>query len=355
MTSDTTGRSLFDLTPELLGELLEAWSEPSYRAGQIMRWVYERGAASYDEMSDLPQPLRARLTAELPFYQSAVGRRSESRDGTVKLLLTWWDGATSECVLIPGGERRTACLSTQVGCPVGCVFCASGLDGLQRQLSAGQIVEQAMCVRRLCTDSARLSNVVFMGLGEPLANYDATLKAVRTINASWGLSIAARKITVSTVGLPANMRKLAEERMQITLAVSLHAPNDELRRRIIPWAQRVDIESLIDAANYYFRCTGREVTLEYILLGGLNDTPQHAAELALVSKRMRANVNLIGYNPVDGLTFRQPTKQAAKRFLDALRAQGVNAHLRPGRGADIAAACGQLRRRNPPVDLPLPA
>ncbi len=346
-----SGQSLFDFTPDSLRELLATWNEPSFRASQILRWAYQDGAFSYEGMSNLPKPLRARLEAELPFYESTAAAQQESQDGTTKRLLRWPDGATSECVLIPDDDRRTACISTQVGCPVGCVFCASGLNGLQRQLSAGQIVEQAMRIRDLCEPSARLSNVVFMGLGEPLANYAATVHAIRTINAEWGMGIGARKITVSTVGLPTPMRRLADEKMQITLALSLHAPTDDLRKRLIPWAERVTIDSLIEAANYYFDQTGREITLEYILLAGINDSTEHAVALAAVAKRMRSNVNLIAYNPVAGLPYARPAEDAVVSFLDTLRARGVNAHIRKSRGLDIDGACGQLRRRETTLTL----
>jgi 23S rRNA (adenine2503-C2)-methyltransferase len=337
--------SLFDLTFDSLRERLASWNEPSFRAAQILRWVYQDGADSYEEMSNLPKPLRSRLEAELPFYESTIAAQQESHDGTIKRLLRWPDGATSECVLIPDDDRRTACISTQVGCPVGCVFCASGLNGLQRQLSAGQIVEQAMRIRELCEPSARLSNVVFMGLGEPLANYAATVHAIRTVNAEWGMGIGARKITVSTVGLPTPMRRLADEKMQITLALSLHAPTDDLRKRLIPWAERVTIDSLVEAANYYFDQTGREITLEYILLAEINDSTEHAVALAATAKRMRSNVNLIAYNPVAGMPFARPAGDVVVGFLDTLRGRGVNAHVRKSRGLDIDGACGQLRRR----------
>jgi 23S rRNA (adenine2503-C2)-methyltransferase len=263
----------------------------------------------------------------------------------VKLLLSWPDQTTTECVLISDGERRTACVSTQVGCPVRCVFCASGLTGLERQLSAGQIIEQALRIRELCGDDTRLSNVVFMGIGEPLANYEATVKAVRTINAEWGMGIGVRKITVSTVGLPRQMRQLATEGLQITLALSLHAPTDRLRKELIPWAEGVLIESLVDAANEYFDRTGREITLEYVLLGGVNDSEQHARDLAAVARRMRSNVNVLTFSPVEGLPYRRTPDDEARRFLSALRSRGINAHLRPSRGLDIDAACGQLRHR----------
>ncbi|MCH8967175.1 MAG: 23S rRNA (adenine(2503)-C(2))-methyltransferase RlmN [Planctomycetes bacterium] len=338
-------RGLFDFTPTELGQLLESWAEPTYRAGQVLEWVYRRGVASYEEMTNLPTTLRARLSVEVPLYTSTIDRKLVSSDGTVKLLIRWPDGARSECVLIPDDPRRTACLSTQVGCPVGCRFCASGLGGLERQLLGGQIVEQAMRISRLCDDEFPLSNIVFMGLGEPLANYRATVQAVRTINADWGLGIGARKITLSTVGMPERIRQLADERMQITLAISLHAPTDELRSRIIPWARRGDIEALVQAANYYFERTGREVTLEYLLLGGVNDTPQHARDLCAIAKRMRSHVNLLLYNRVDGLEFQRPVDTDVQRFLAVLRERGVNVHLRKSRGLDVDAACGQLRRR----------
>jgi len=336
--------SIFDHTPESLGALLAEWAEPAFRAEQVLQWVYDHAVTTYDEMTNLSKRLRTKLAETLPFYQSTVVKEQHAADGTRKLLLAWFDRASSECVMIPGADRRTACISSQVGCPVGCVFCASGLDGLQRQLTAGEIVEQAMRVRALCKPD-RLSNVVFMGLGEPLGNYANTIRAARTINAGWGMNIGARKITVSTVGLPTQMRKLADEKLQITLALSLHAPNDDLRRELIPWADRVTIAELADAANYYFRKTGREVTLEYILLGGKNDSRECARDLASVSKTMRSNVNLIAYNPVVGLPYHRPTEQTVEMFRSMLRERGVNAHIRASHGRDIDGACGQLRRR----------
>jgi len=338
-------KSLFDLTPEELGDSLVKRGAPRYRAKQILSWVYGRGAESFDAIDIIPKALRVALQEELLIYRSRIRTEQRSHDGTLKLLLQWPDGATSECVMIPDGRRRTACISSQVGCPVGCVFCASGLDGLTRQLCTGEIVEQAMRIRGACGES-RLSNVVFMGLGEPLANYDAVIGALRTITSADGLAIGSRKITISTVGLPNQMRRLADERLQVTLALSLHAPTDELREEIIPWAKRVTIEDLVDACRYYFDRTGREVTIEYILLGKLNDHPAHARQLARVSKRMRCNVNLIRYNPVDGLPYRQPSDESAAMFAQTLRSEGVNVHERRSRGQDIDAACGQLRRRS---------
>ena len=339
-------RTLFELTDASLSELLTTWKEPEYRSRQILEWVYRHGVDTYEAMTNLPKNLRSRLAAALPLFASTLRSRQVSKDGTTKLLLQWSDGATSECVLIPDGSRRTACISSQVGCAMGCGFCASGLGGLQRQLSAGEMVEQAMRIRELGEGAGRLSNVVFMGLGEPLANYDAAVQAARTINATWGMDIGARKITISTVGLPGPMRRLADERIQITLALSLHAPTNELRRRIIPWAERVTIASLVEACRYYFDRTGREVTLEYVLLGELNDKEEHARQLAAVARQMRGNVNLIAYNPVESLPYRRPAGDTVQRFARTLRARGVNVHVRISRGLDVAAACGQLRRRD---------
>ncbi|MFQ5413772.1 MAG: 23S rRNA (adenine(2503)-C(2))-methyltransferase RlmN [Phycisphaerae bacterium] len=339
-------RGVFDQTPASLRAMLASWGEPAYRAAQILDWVYARGVEHYADMTNVSKRLRERLSHDVPLYTSTVAARQVARDRTTKLLLAWPDGTTSECVLIPDGDRRTACISTQVGCPAGCVFCASGLDGLQRSLSAGEIVEQAMRVRRLCGAASRLTNVVFMGLGEPLANYASTVRAVRTINADWGMGIGARKITVSTVGLPSQMRRLADEGLQVTLAVSLHAPTDELRRRIVPWAAHIAMGEVVDAARYYFDRTGREVTVEYVLLGGVNDGVDDARRLAAVCGRMRSNVNVIPYNPVAGLPYHRPGAEAADAFVAALRGGGVNVHLRRSRGADIDGACGQLRRRD---------
>jgi 23S rRNA (adenine2503-C2)-methyltransferase len=241
--------------------------------------------------------------------------------------------------------RRTACISSQIGCPVGCRFCASGLGGLDGNLSAGQIVEQ---VWRLSTLDGveRITHVVFMGMGEPLANFEAVVGAAQTLCAPWGMGISARKITVSTVGLPAQIRRLAQVGLPLTLAISLHAPNDALRRELIPWARYVTIAEILAAGQEYFDQTGREITLEYILLRGVNDRPEHARELVEAARQLRGNVNLIRYNPVDGMPYQRPIDRDVLRFQEILRRAGVNTHIRASRGKDIAAACGQLRHEN---------
>ncbi len=242
-----------------------------------------------------------------------------------------------------GSPRFTACISSQVGCPVGCRFCASGVGGLDASLSAGRIVEQVWRLARL-PGVRRITNVVFMGMGEPLSNLGAVVPAVRTLTAPWGMSISARKITISTVGLPRAIDKLAEQLdLPVTLALSLHAPNDELRRRLIPWAEYTTISDLLAACRRWFDRTGREVTLEYTLLRGVNDRPEHAEQLAQVARTLRANVNLIRYNEVRGMPFERPETADVRRFQEVLRARRINAHIRASRGRDIAAACGQLR------------
>ena len=365
----------FDQTPASLGELVASWGMPGFRAKQVFGWVYGRGVVDPLEMTNLSAADRGLLKAKLAFVRGRVLRRQDATDGTHKLLVGWGGDESplalapvpdrngvyadaTECVMIPAGggtsdasrPRRTACLSSQVGCPVGCSFCASGLGGLDGNLTTGQIVQQAwMLDRELKTNGdpvGRLTNVVFMGMGEPMANLKAVIPALRALTADWGLGLSARRVTVSTVGVVPGIRKLAELDLPVTLALSLHAPNDELRRQIIPWASFVSIEDLIAACRGYFEATGREVTLEYILLGGFNDRPEHAAELAEVAKRLRSNVNLIRYNEVKGLPHRRPGSDDVHRFQRVLRDRGVNAHLRASRGRDIAAACGQLRYAN---------
>ncbi|MBL8878823.1 MAG: 23S rRNA (adenine(2503)-C(2))-methyltransferase RlmN [Phycisphaerales bacterium] len=328
-------------SPDLRRWMGEAGHSP-YRADQILEWIYRHGVDDFAKMTNLSKALRDWLSEHAVILKSTVTRMSASADGTRKLLLTWPDGRSIETVWIPDTDRNTACVSSQVGCPVGCRFCASGLTGVERDLTTGEIVEQAARVRNLIGPEARLNNIVFMGMGEPLANYDNVIAAIRILNAPWGLNIGARKFTVSTVGLPKQIRRLADEELQLNLALSLHAPSDDLRKELIPWA--VPIEDLLSACEYYFEKTGREITLEYTLLGNVNDKPRHADKLAQIAGRLRANVNLLRYNPVAGLPFERPDAQTTLTFQERLRDRGVNAHTRRSRGDDIDAACGQLRR-----------
>ncbi len=367
-----------------------------------MEWVYEKGTADPAAMSNLSKLDRQQLAAQITFLSGQTVRHQVASDGTQKLLVQWDDwkekgsrdrgiegsreekqqetGSLSvrslpqhgladgtpldtsrqtECVMIPveqdetHASRRTACISSQIGCPVGCRFCASGLGGLDGNLTAGRIVEQVWRLGQVLRESrdtvGRVTNVVFMGMGEPLANLANVVKAVRRIAtlSPHGMGISARKITISTVGLPKAIERLAAElELPVTLALSLHATNDELRRRLIPWAEYTTIPELLSACQKWFEKTGREITLEYILLGGVNDRPQHAQELATLAATLRANVNLIRYNEVAGIEFVRPADNAVAGFQATLRERGVNAHIRASRGRDIAAACGQLRHES---------
>ncbi len=351
--------SLFEFDLASLTAEVEAMGLPRRTAPQLLKWIYEKGVTDFEKMSDLSKDARAQVAARFATLQGSVIRHQVATDDTQKLLIEWAAAddvpaetalrlvgtATdrqTETVLIPTEDRRTACVSSQVGCPVGCKFCASGLGGLDGNLTAGRIVEQIWRLGRL-PGVGRVSNVVFMGMGEPLANFNNVTQAIRTLNAEWGLGIGARKITVSTVGLPPAIRKLCMFDIPVTLALSLHAPFDELRRQIIPWAEYSTIDELLDACQEWFVKTGREITLEYILLGGVNDRREHAEELARLARTMRANVNLIRYNEVPGVPFSRPKHDDVHVFQEVLRAKHVNVHIRASRGRDIAAACGQLR------------
>jgi len=358
---------IFEFTPDTLADWCVDRGMPRFRAKQILDWVYVKGIANPDQMSNLGKSDRDLLAGEMTFESCDVVAHQRATDETQKLLVEWRDttGADpetdglrvinpggdptrqTECVMIPaeGDERsrKTACISSQVGCPVGCRFCASGLGGLDGNLSAGRIVEQVWKLARL-QRVGRITNVVFMGMGEPLANLSAVVPAVRTIAAPWGLGISARKITISTVGLPQAILNLADQLdLPVTLALSLHAPTDQLRRKLIPWSEYTTIDELLSACRTWFQKTGREITLEYILLGGVNDLTDHAESLAGLANRLRANVNLIRYNEVEGLPYRRPISRDVHEFQRILRARGVNVHIRASRGRDIAAACGQLR------------
>lgn len=354
MHAETSSSSLsphfFGLEPDELVELCAQWGWPMFRATQLMEWVYRKGVSDPAKMSNLSKWDRASLAEGMAFETGVVSANQRSSDGTVKLLLSWPDGASAETVMIPDGDRRTACVSSQVGCPVGCTFCASGIGGVKGNLSAGRIVEQVFALER-ATGGGRITNVVFMGMGEPLANYANVIKAIRILHDPRCYNLGARRITVSTVGVPGKIRALAEEQLSLNLALSLHAPNETLRRELIPWAEHFGLEDILESCRYYFERTGREITLEYILLRGVNDRPVHAGELAKLSRTLRANVNLIRYNEVEGLPYKRPRNEDVTGFQEALREAGVNAHVRKSRGRDIDAACGQLRKKREPGGL----
>jgi 23S rRNA (adenine2503-C2)-methyltransferase len=335
----------------------------AYRVGQIRHWLFARRAADFSAMTDLPRTLRDELARDFTLWSTQVVRHTQAADGTEKLLLTTarhgghrppeaegrpaaTSGGQIECVLIRERVRRTICISTQVGCAMGCVFCASGLDGLERNLTTGEIVEQMLRLQLLLGPDERLSHMVVMGMGEPLANLDALLPALDEASREDGLSISARRITISTVGLPPAIRRLAEAGAQYRLAVSLHAPTNELRQQILPVAAKIPLAKLLEEADRYFDASGRRLTFEYVLLAGVNDGAQHAAQLARLLAGRTALVNVIPYNPVAGLPYRTPTAAAQRAFRRALEYRGVAVRFRHRKGERIDAACGQLRRRS---------
>jgi 23S rRNA (adenine2503-C2)-methyltransferase len=329
-------RALLDMTLDELRSAVAEIGQPAYRAEQLADWVYGRGAIDPAAMTNVPKALREAFDV----LTSRVAVRTESEDGTIKLLLEMHDGEHVETVLIPSGKRATACVSTQAGCAMGCSFCASGLDGLKRNLRSGEILEQLLHLQQ--ASQQRVTNVVFMGMGEPLANYNATVTAVRALTDPGRFGISARRITVSTIGIPKAIRRLAQEDLAITLAISLHAPNDALRRQLMPSVPS-QIDEIIEAAKEFFEARKREITLEYVLLGGVNDTNVCAEALADLAHTLRCNVNVIRYNPVASLPYERPTQVATKAFVARLQKRGVNVQLRHSRGLDAGAACGQLR------------
>lgn len=335
---------LLDMSSTDLQKWLVDHAQGAYRLGQLTQWVYEGRAETFDEMSNLPKSLRESLSSELRIWTTRVVRHQQSDDGTEKLLLELSDGGRIESVLLRDGQRRTICISSQVGCAMGCVFCASGLDGVDRNLTAGEIIEQMLRLQRLLPREERLSHIVVMGMGEPLANLSHVLRALDVARDPQGLGISARRITISTVGLPPAMRRLATLNPGYQLAVSLHAPNDALRDQLVPTNSKTGIKPILDAADEYFHVSGRRLTFEYVLLGGINDKASHASKLSQLLRGRAALLNLIPYNPVAGLPYCTPKGHDLARFRQILESNGINVQVRERKGDRIQAACGQLRR-----------
>ena len=360
------------LTREELEAQFKTWGEPAYRVKQLMDWLYVQRVTDWDAMSNLAKPLRDKLRHAFSLGTLKLVRKQGARDTTQKFLWQLADGAFVESVLIPANpslygevsDRHTLCVSTQVGCAYGCKFCASGLDGWKRNLLPHEIVEQVMSVERYCATEAAKSpaektiagktsssfpgtrivdNIVIMGMGEPMANYDNLLKALRLLNSPWGGRIGARKITVSTSGLAPQIRKFADEPEQFSLAISLHGATDEVRGKIMPVNKKFPLKELTAALDYYQAQRGRFITFEYILIAGVNDSLEQARPLAALARRLKAKVNLIPYNTVEGLPWTRPDEATCEQFLRALKAQKVVCTLRREKGGDIDAACGQLR------------
>ncbi len=366
------------LTREELETQFKDWSEPVYRVEQLLNWLYARRVTTWDAMTNLSKGLRQKLAGKFSIQVLELARKQGSHDTTQKFLWKLADGAFVESVLIPANpalygeasDRHTLCISTQVGCAYGCKFCASGLEGWKRNLGVHEIVEQILSVERWhsvegsklkveggaadenqpvtsspqpATDTRLVNNIVVMGMGEPLANYDNLLKALKILNAPWGGGIGARKITISTSGLAPQIRKLGNEPLQFRLAISLHGATDEVRNRIMPVNKKYPLRELVNACEDYQHEKGRMITLEYILIAGINDMLEQTRPLASLAKRLHAKVNLIPYNKVEDLPWERPTEAVCEKFLAALEDQNVTATLRREKGHDIDAACGQLR------------
>jgi 23S rRNA (adenine2503-C2)-methyltransferase len=337
-------RGVLDIPRDELLAWLGERGQPPLRARQIERWIVVARATDFASMTDIPQSLREELAAEFTPLAAHVDRHLVSVDGTNKLLLRLADGNVVECVLLQEADRRTVCVSTQVGCAMGCVFCASGIGGVVRNLRPAEIVEQVVRCRNLLPADERISHVVVMGMGEPLANLDNLLQALATITSPRGLGLSARHIHISTVGLPAMIRRLADLGKQYHLAVSLHAPSDALRTQIVPTNDKIGLAAIVEAADYFYATTGRQVTYEYVLLRDLNDRPEHARELAQLLSGRQAHVNLIPFNDVRDLPWRRPEQDSLEDFVATLRRARISVKVRKRKGADIDAACGQLRR-----------
>lgn len=339
-------------TLETLREWLTAQGEPAFRASQILDWIYAKRIASIESMTNLPAGLRGKLSASFRFDSPPIVRKTGSHDTTRKLLYQLHDGRFIESVLIPAtpaefGEtssRRTLCVSSQVGCAYGCKFCASGLDGWTRHLDASEIVDQILQTEAFAGE--RIQNIVFMGMGEPLANFDNLTRALAIINAPWGIGLGARHITVSTSGLVPQIRQLADLPLQIRLAISLHGATDEVRAQIMPVNRKYPLDELLDACAHWQSRKKQFITFEYILIDQINDTLDQAHALAAHAQRLRAKVNLIPYNTVEGLAWVRPSIARQDAFLAVLKSRNIPATIRREKGHDIDAACGQLRLRH---------
>jgi 23S rRNA (adenine2503-C2)-methyltransferase len=326
-----------ELTLRELESALEDWGKPGFHARQIFTWIYKKGVRDFAEMSDLPSDLRKRLKGKFYLFSLKLIKQLRSKDGTEKFLLEPRDGNLIEVVSIPTEKRITGCISTQVGCKFSCSFCASALSGFKRNLTSAEMIEEVMYLKP--------THLVFMGIGEPLDNYDNVIKAIRLINSPEALHIGARRITISTCGITPGIKRLSDEGLQIELSVSLHAADDKTRSQIMPVNKKYPLKDLIRACEEYIRKTNRQITFEYILIKGINSDLQSARILSKILKGLNCKVNLILGNPVEGLGIEPPTRTGILSFRGYLLRQGINVTLRKPRGEDIEAACGQLRLR----------
>ncbi|MNI32379.1 putative dual-specificity RNA methyltransferase RlmN [compost metagenome] len=339
---------VYDLTLEQWQQWVKDNGESSFRAGQIFDWLYVKRVLSFEDMSNLPKGLRDKLSEHFEFVTLAEIAKYESTDGTVKFLFELADKNAIETVVMKHSYGNSICVTTQVGCRVGCTFCASTLGGLKRDLTAGEIVAQVVKAQKLLDETEeRISSIVIMGIGEPFENYESTMNFLRIMIHPKGLNIGQRHITVSTSGIVPNIYKFADENLQVNLAISIHAPNDALRSKLMPVNRRFPFATLIEACQYYLAKTGRRITFEYALMGGVNDQPEHAEELAQILKDMPlSHVNLIPVNFVAERDFKRTPRDDIFTFQRILERNKVNATIRREQGSDIAAACGQLRAKH---------
>jgi 23S rRNA (adenine2503-C2)-methyltransferase len=339
---------VYDLTLEEWQDWIKENGESSFRAGQIFDWLYVKRVSNFEEMTNLPKSLRDKLTDQFEFVTLSEIAKYQSQDGTVKFLFELGDKNAIETVIMKHSYGNSICVTTQVGCRVGCTFCASTLGGLKRDLKPGEIVAQVVKAQKLLDDTnERISSIVIMGIGEPFENYEATMNFLRIMIHPKGLNIGQRHITVSTSGIVPNIYKFADENLQVNLAISIHAPNDKLRSKLMPVNRRFPFADLIEACQYYIAKTGRRITFEYALMGEVNDQPEHAEELALVLKDMPlSHVNLIPVNFVAERDFKRTPRDDIFTFQRILERNKINATIRREQGSDIAAACGQLRAKH---------
>ena len=340
-------KNLYGYKLEDLEELMISLGQKKYRATQIFKWIYERGVTNFDEMSDISLSFREVLKNEFTLSIPTIYKKQISSDGTIKLLLSLGDDSKIETVLMRYNYGLVACVTSQVGCNMGCAFCASGLFKKQRNLEVHELVGQILVLNNLLKEENRkITHVVVMGTGEPFDNYDNVMKFIRILNNPHGFAIGARHLTVSTCGLVEKIREYANEGIQINLAISLHAPSDKIRNKIMPISLKYPLDQLMDAVKYYEATAKRRVTFEYILLEDINDSIENAKELAKLIKGTTSYVNLIPYNPVGELKYKRTSGNRVHRFMDALIKEGVNVTVRKEFGTDIDAACGQLRAKN---------
>ena len=334
-------RDIKNLTIEELKRQMHKLSAPPYRAEQFFHWIYRNGVCDFNEMKNIPKPLKEKFDQLYYIGSIKLKKHLKSKDGTSKFLFELSDGSFIETVFIPSGKRRTICLSTQVGCKYKCAFCASGLKGFIRNLTSSEIIEQILFLER--SFQYKITNLVFMGMGEPLDNYENVSKSIKIINYPKGLNIGARKITISTCGLIPGIEKVKALGLQVNLSISLHAANDKLRNTLVPINKKYPLEKLIYSCKDYTMKTHRKLTLEYVLIEGVNDSPKDVKDLSSIARRLKAKVNLIPYSPVHDKSFQAPLKNDIEMFRDILIRNRIDVTLRKSKGMDIEAACGQLK------------